>query len=193
MQRVVFACVQSAGRSQMAAAFFNHLTDRSRAVAVSAGTRPAARVHPEVIAAMREVGIDLEGAVPQRLTPDLARGAAWLVTMGCGEECPVIPGVKREDWPLPDPKGQALDAVRAIRDEVRARVEAFARRERFMTPAIVEAGPGDVPEMLSFLAANGLPAAGLAEHATDVLVARDGGRLVGSAALETYGRDALLR
>jgi arsenate reductase (thioredoxin) len=129
MIRVVFACVHNAGRSQMAAAFFNQRSDPSRAMAVSAGTQPAAHVHAEVIEAMREVGIDLAAASPRQLTPELVAGAQWLVTMGCGEECPVVPSAAREDWPLADPKGLGLDAVRAIRDEVRARVDAFGRRE----------------------------------------------------------------
>ncbi|MGH9347496.1 MAG: arsenate reductase ArsC [Vicinamibacterales bacterium] len=129
MQKIVFACVHNAGRSQMAAAFFNRLADGARALALSAGTQPATHVHPEVVAAMREAGIDLGGAVPQRLTPELARDAAWLVTMGCGDECPIVPGARREDWPLADPAGQDIGAVRAIRDEVRARVEAFVDRE----------------------------------------------------------------
>jgi arsenate reductase (thioredoxin) len=122
--------VHNAGRSQMAAAFFNAITDAQKARAISAGTQPADGVHPEVVTVMREVGIDLAGARPQRLTPELAAGAAWLVTMGCSEACPFIPGVRVEDWPLQDPKGLGLAAVRAIRDEVRARVEDFARRER---------------------------------------------------------------
>ena len=130
MTRVIFACVHNAGRSQMAAAFFNAITDAQKARALSAGTQPADRVHPEVVVAMREVGIDLAGARPQRLTPELAAGAAWLVTMGCGDACPFVPGASVEDWPLEDPKGLGLDAVRAIRDEIRARVEEFARKER---------------------------------------------------------------
>ncbi len=190
---IVFACVHSAGRSQMASAFFNRLADPSLAIATSAGTQPAERVHPEVVAAMREVGIDLQRAQPQLLTPELAREAAWLVTMGCGEECPIVPGARREDWPLADPKGQSAVTVRAIRDEVRKRVEAFVRREGYVAVAVEQAGRDAIPEVLAFLADNGLPAAGLAEHATDLLVARDRGRLVATAALETYGRDALLR
>jgi arsenate reductase len=130
MIRVVFACVHNAGRSQMAAAFFNQRSDASRAIAVSAGTQPAEHVHPEVVEAMREVGVDLSSASPRYLTPELVAGAQWLVTMGCGEECPVVPGVAREDWPLADPKGRGLDDVRAIRDEVKSRVDAFGRRER---------------------------------------------------------------
>src|SRR6185503_13146034 len=99
-------------------AFFNALADPAKARAISAGTQPAAKVHPEVLAAMKELGHDLSGARPQKLTPELARGAAMLVTMGCGETCPVIPGVPILDWPLPDPKGKGLEAVRPIRDDV---------------------------------------------------------------------------
>jgi arsenate reductase len=126
---VVFACVHNAGRSQMAAAFFTQLADPQRARAVSAGTAPAAHVHPQVVAAMREVGIDLAAARPTKLTPELAAGASLLVTMGCGEACPAVPGLRREDWPLADPKDQQLDGVRAIRDDVRARVHALIARE----------------------------------------------------------------
>lgn len=122
---VIFACIHNAGRSQMSAAFFNALADPARALAVSAGTNPGERVHPEVVAAMREVGIDLAGNQPQRLTRELAEGASWLVTMGCGDECPVVPGLRRDDWPLPDPKGQPVERVREIRDEIRDRVAAF--------------------------------------------------------------------
>ena len=125
----VFACVHNAGRSQMAAAFFNALVDPSRARAVSAGTAPGERVHPEVVAVMREAGIDLAGAKPQKLTESLASGASVLVTMGCGDECPFVPGARVEDWPLEDPKGQPVEKVRAIRDEVRQRVVDLIRRE----------------------------------------------------------------
>jgi len=125
MTRVIFACVHNAGRSQMAAAFFNQLADPSKAAAVSAGTAPGTRVHPEVAETMREAGLDLSGATPRLLTADLAEGAAWLITMGCGDECPVVPGVRRDDWPLQDPKGQPVARVREIRDEVHARVQAF--------------------------------------------------------------------
>jgi arsenate reductase len=131
MKTVIFACVHNAGRSQMAAAFFARLADPALARAVSAGTQPSERVHPEVVEAMREVGVDLSVAQPQRLTPQLAEGAAWLVTMGCGDECPVVPGVRRADWPLPDPKGQPPARVREIRDEVRARVARFVTEQRW--------------------------------------------------------------
>jgi arsenate reductase len=123
--KVVFACVHNAGRSQMAAAFFNQLADPTKARAISAGTQPGERVHPEVVEAMREEGFDLSPLRPQRLTADLARGASLLVTMGCSDECPVIPGADRADWPLQDPKGQSPDRVREIRDDIRSRVESL--------------------------------------------------------------------
>jgi arsenate reductase len=122
MMTVLFACVHNAGRSQMAAAWFNALADPARARAISAGTEPAEHVHPEVVQAMREVGIDLEPAVPQRLTDELANSASILITMGCGEACPIVPGVKRLDWELQDPKGQDLGQVRGIRDVIKAHV-----------------------------------------------------------------------
>src|SRR5688572_10350138 len=100
----------------MAAALFNQMADPARAEAVSAGTTPADRVHPEVADAMREVGVDLAGSKPQLLTAELAAGTRLLVTMGCGEECPHIPGVEVQDWPLEDPKGQPLARVREIRN-----------------------------------------------------------------------------
>lgn len=124
---VLFACVQNAGRSQMAAAFFNQLADPVKARALSAGTRPGGTVHPEVVDVMQEVGIDLSAARPRRLTPELAGRVCLLVTMGCGEDCPWIPSLERDDWALPDPKGQPLEEVRAIRDDIRGRVEALVR------------------------------------------------------------------
>jgi len=125
MTTVIFACVHNAGRSQMSAALFNLLADPKVARAVSAGTNPGERVHPEVLEAMRELGVDLADVRPQKLTAELARGAAWLITMGCGDECPVVPGVRRADWPLEDPKGKPVARVREIRDDIRARVAAF--------------------------------------------------------------------
>jgi arsenate reductase len=125
VERVVFACLHNAGRSQMAAAFFNRSADPAKASAVSAGTTPGERVHPEVAAVMREAGIDLSGAKPQFLTSELARGARLLVTMGCGEQCPFIPGAQVVDWPLEDPKGKPTERVREIRDEVELRVLAL--------------------------------------------------------------------
>lgn len=132
MKTAIFACVHNAGRSQMAAAFFNALADPGRARALSAGTEPGERVHPEVAAAMLEVGIDLSAAKPQRLTEELARGAALLITMGCGDRCPYVPGLRREDWPLEDPKGKPLAQVRLIRGEIRVRVEELLGREGWL-------------------------------------------------------------
>jgi len=134
MKTVIFACIHNAGRSQMAAAWFNALADSAKARAISAGTDPGMRVHPEVLEAMREVGIDLSGKTPQKLTDELARRADMLVTMGCGEQCPVVPGLKRDDWPLEDPKGKPIERVREIRDDVRARVGELLRREHWDRP-----------------------------------------------------------
>ncbi len=125
---VLFACVHNAGRSQMAAAWFNRLADPATARAISAGTEPAAHVHPEVVAVMAEAGIDLSGEAPTFLSEALAQQAQMLITMGCGDQCPVVPGAIRDDWPLPDPKGQAIDDVRALRDVIRARVGELVAR-----------------------------------------------------------------
>jgi arsenate reductase (thioredoxin) len=146
MTKVIFACVHNAGRSQMAAAWFNRLVTESTPNsqtptpnsqlstpnargpwAISAGTAPGERVHPEVVAVMKEVGIDLSSATPRKLTAELAQGADLLVTMGCGDECPYVPGLKIEDWPLEDPKGKPIERVREIRDEIRRRVEGLLR------------------------------------------------------------------
>lgn len=129
MLKVIFACVHNAGRSQMAAAFFNHLSDRQKAQAISAGTQPGERVHPEVLAVMQEAGIDLSHVKPQKLTKELAADAQLLITMGCGDECPYVPGLRRDDWPLPDPKGLPLEEVRSVRDEVKRRVQELISRE----------------------------------------------------------------
>lgn len=131
MTRVIFACVHNAGRSQMAAAFFSALADPAVAQALSAGTQPGPRVHPEVVTAMQELGIDLSGAQPQLLTPELAGSASLLITMGCGDACPNVPGLQRDDWPLPDPKGQPLERVREIRDEIRGRVQRLLDANRW--------------------------------------------------------------
>jgi len=122
---VVFACVHNAGRSQMAAAIFNAFADPGTARAMSAGTNPADRVHPEVVQVMHEVGVDLRDAAPQKLTDDVTRDADWLITMGCGDECPVLPGVRRDDWPIDDPKGRSLADVRRIREEIELRVRSL--------------------------------------------------------------------
>ena len=130
MITVIFACVHNAGRSQMAAAWFNELADPKKARAISAGTEPGERVHPEVLTAMREQGVDLSSAKPELLTGRMIADAAWLVTMGCGEACPVAPpAVVRDDWPFEDPKGKPLERVREIRDEIRRRVETLVREQ----------------------------------------------------------------
>ena len=113
----------------MAAAFLNALADPARVQGMSAGTQPAERVHPEVLATMSEVGLDLSAAKPNLLTEALARTAALLVTMGCGDRCPYVPGLRRLDWELQDPKGQPADVVRRIRDDIRARVEKLVADE----------------------------------------------------------------
>ena len=121
--KVIFACVHNAGRSQMAAAWFNAMADASTAVAVSAGTEPGTRVHPEVVEAMNEVGIDLSYEKPRILNDDVTANARLLVTMGCGEACPYVPGLERDDWPLEDPKGKPVERVREIRDDIRSRIQ----------------------------------------------------------------------
>ncbi|HIA52590.1 MAG TPA: arsenate reductase ArsC [Candidatus Melainabacteria bacterium] len=118
--KVIFACVHNAGRSQMAAAFYNKFASSSHAI--SAGTEPAERVHDCVVEAMNEVGIDLSSSKPQKLNEVLARDADLLITMGCGDSCPVVPGLKRDDWALADPKGKSISEVRLIRDDIRERV-----------------------------------------------------------------------
>ena len=125
MITVLFACVHNAGRSQIAAALFNRHADPSVARAISAGTHPAEHVHPEVVELMKARGIDLSSARPQKLTPELAATANWLITMGCGDECPVVPGTRREDWPLEDPKGQPPEKVSAIIGDIEQRVRSL--------------------------------------------------------------------
>src|SRR5438874_5688359 len=132
MKNVIFACVHNAGRSQIAAAWFQALSDRKAAQAISAGTQPANRVHGEVITAMKEAGIDLSFARPQLLTEELARGADMLVTMGCDEACPIIPGIEREDWPVAD---QGTIAGSGSRDSRRHSSASYgdARRKKLGT------------------------------------------------------------
>jgi arsenate reductase (thioredoxin) len=131
MDTVIFACVHNAGRSQMAATIFNQLADPRSARAVSAGTQPGDRVHPVVVEVMKELGLDLAQNRPQKLTDELAQGATLLITMGCGDECPYVPGLARDDWPLPDPKGRPIEEVRKIRDEVRRRVSELLDARRW--------------------------------------------------------------
>jgi len=137
MKKVVFACVQGAGRSQMAAAFFNELSEPSMVRALAAGTHPADRVPDIVVQAMNESGIDLAHQKPRLLTAELAEGAAFLITMGCGEDCPEVPGAKREDWALQDPGGRELKDLRTIRDEIRRRVSELIQREGWGNRSLV--------------------------------------------------------
>ena len=124
MANVLFVCLHNAGRSQMSQALFEREAGGAHA-SRCAGTTPGKRVHPEVVEAMLELGIDLSGRRPRRLTDDLARWADVIVTMGCGDECPYIPGKRYVDWDLPDPKDRPLAEVRAIRDDIAARVAAL--------------------------------------------------------------------
>jgi len=119
---VLFVCVHNAGRSQMAAGWLAHLAG-DRIEVRSAGTAPADRVNPVAVQAMAEVGIDLTAAAPKVLTADAVRASDVVITMGCGDTCPIFPGTRYLDWPLDDPAGQALDAVRPIRDRIRDNVE----------------------------------------------------------------------
>ena len=123
---VLFLCVHNAGRSQMALGWFRHLAD-GRASALSAGSEPAEEINPLAIDAMAEVGIDIATEAPKRWTDEALTASDVVVTMGCGDTCPVVPGTRYEDWPLDDPAGQDLDTVRRIRDEIRERVEHLLR------------------------------------------------------------------
>jgi protein-tyrosine-phosphatase len=125
MTSVLFVCLHNAGRSQMSQALFERAAD-GRHTALSAGTTPAEHVHPEVIEVMKELGIDLAGRRPQLLTRELAEQADVVVTMGCGDACPYIPGRRYVDWDLPDPKGQPLREIRATRDDIEQKVTALA-------------------------------------------------------------------
>jgi protein-tyrosine-phosphatase len=121
---VLFVCVHNAGRSQMAAGYLAHLGG-GRIQVLSAGSQPADAVNPVAVAAMAEEGIDISAAAPKVLTPEAVQVSDVVVTMGCGDACPFYPGIRYEDWELDDPAGQGIDAVRPIRDEIRARVEAL--------------------------------------------------------------------
>jgi arsenate reductase len=121
---VLFVCVHNAGRSQMAAAWLTHLAG-DRIEVRSAGSAPADRVNPAAVEAMREAGIDMSAEVPKVLTTEAVRASDYVITMGCGDTCPVFPGKRYLDWKLDDPAGQGVEAVRPIRDEIRARIEAL--------------------------------------------------------------------
>jgi arsenate reductase len=124
MARVLFVCLHNAGRSQMSSALFEQAAG-GRHTALSAGTTPAEHVHPEVLQVMHEIDVDLSDRRPQLLTRELAEQADLIVTMGCGDQCPYIPGKRYVDWDLPDPKGRPLAEVRATRDAIARRVRAL--------------------------------------------------------------------
>ena len=121
MTTVLFLCIHNAGRSQMAAGWLRHLAGDDVTV-LSAGSEPASSVNPAAVEAMAEVGIDIAGAQPQRWDGEMLEATDVVVTMGCGDECPYVPGTRYVDWPVPDPAGQSVDAVRPIRDEIEQRV-----------------------------------------------------------------------
>jgi arsenate reductase len=205
MKTVVFACVENAGRSQMAAAFFNEAAP-PEVRAVSAGTRPAPGVHPEVVDAMREAGVELTER-PRVLSPAVLDGAQLLVTMGCGEDCPFVPGLRREDWSLPDPKGQPPAVVRAIRDDIRSRVHelvtgrrweydpqtAPAGREAHSPAAPARVQPADLRTVGAFLEGMSLDPAGLEDPNVRVFAVGDASGILGSVAIELEDGVALLR
>jgi arsenate reductase len=141
MSTVLFVCRQNAGRSQMSQALFERASG-GRHQALSAGTTPAPHVHPEVVEVMRELGIDLADRTPQRLTQELAARADVVVTMGCGDECPVIPGKRYMGWDLTDPARRSLDQVRAVRDDIGQRVRGLADElDNLAGPSLLCDGP----------------------------------------------------
>lgn len=200
MKTVLFACVHNAGRSQMGAAWLNHLADPQKARAFSAGTAPGARVHPEVLEVMREVGIDLSNEMPRFLSDELAQRADLLVTLGCGEACPAISGLRRTDWPLEDPKGKPAARVREIRDEVKARVERLLLEEGWGRPTgiadvtgIRPLGGDDLPAVLALLERAGLPLVGVQENLDAFMIVEHDGSVIACGGVERYGSDGLLR
>jgi arsenate reductase len=136
MATVLFVCRQNAGRSQMSQALFEQAAC-GRHTALSAGTTPARQVHPEVVEVMRELGINLTGRTPQLLTLELAEQADLVITMGCGDQCPHIPGKRYIDWDLPDPAGRPLDEVRATRDEIAGRIKSLLAELTSFSPSTV--------------------------------------------------------
>ncbi|KAG0252289.1 hypothetical protein DFQ27_008166 [Actinomortierella ambigua] len=131
MSDIMFACVHNAGRSQMAAAFFNKHKTQDDIRGISAGTNPASEVHPVVKDAMMEIGIDLSRIQPTKLTPELAKTCSTIVTMGCGETCPYVPGVKIIDWSITDPKNKPLEQVRDIRGEIETKIKEFVAENHY--------------------------------------------------------------
>ncbi|GAM26854.1 hypothetical protein SAMD00019534_100290 [Acytostelium subglobosum LB1] len=128
-KKVLFACIQNAGRSQMSAALFNLHCSNKGWTAISAGTNPATHVHPAVVETMKEKGVDLTNNIPQKLTLELAQTATIFVTMGCGDACPYVPGIKIVEWQIEDPKNKPAEQVRLIRDDLEARIIDFIKQE----------------------------------------------------------------
>ncbi|KAG0277777.1 hypothetical protein BGZ95_005361 [Linnemannia exigua] len=131
MSDIMFACIHNAGRSQMAAAFFNKHKTNPSIKGISAGTNPATEVHPVVREIMLEVGIDLTNITPVKLTTELAQTVSTIVTMGCGETCPFVPGVKIVDWAVTDPKNKPVEEARVIRDEIEQRIKGFVAENKY--------------------------------------------------------------
>ncbi|KAF8946976.1 hypothetical protein BGZ47_010734 [Haplosporangium gracile] len=131
MSDIMFACVHNAGRSQMAAAFFNRHKTHPSIRGISAGTNPATEVHPVVREIMSEIGIDLTNITPVKLTTELAQTVSTIVTMGCGETCPFVPGVKIIDWAIEDPKSKSVEEARVIRDAIEQRIKMFISENNY--------------------------------------------------------------
>ncbi len=199
VEKVLFVCVHGAGRAPMAAALFNRFADPERAAAIAAGTRPAARVHPEALAAMKEIGIDLADAVPQSSSDELARTVSVLVTMGCGANCPVAPGVERHDWPIEETNGKPRERVYAIRNELRDRVrkllaaKGWARDSAAAAANLTPARTDDANAIRELLAISQLPVEGLERAFPDGFVVARAPEPVGCAGLEVYEEAGLLR
>jgi arsenate reductase len=137
MATILFVCLQNAGRSQMSQALFERAAGHAHR-ALSAGTTPADQVHPEVVQVMRELDLDLSGRTPQLLTREVAEQADIVVTMGCGDQCPYIPGKRYVEWELPDPSGRPMDKVREVRDEIARRVRDLSPRLRGRAPGTTD-------------------------------------------------------
>ncbi|KAG2237645.1 protein tyrosine phosphatase [Thamnidium elegans] len=130
-QKIMFACIHNAGRSQMATAFFNKHKTSDKVLGISAGSVPADKVHPNVVEVMAAIGIDLSNVKPQKLTKELAETVSIIVTMGCNEACPYVPGVQIIDWLIPDPKGSDANSTLTIRDDIEERIKQFIKEQGF--------------------------------------------------------------
>jgi arsenate reductase (thioredoxin) len=174
MKSVLFLCVHNAGRSQMALGWFEHLA-RGRAQAWSGGSEPADRINAVAIEAMAEVGIDIRAGHPKRWTDEMLHRADVVVTMGCGDSCPFYPGTRYEDWPIDDPAGRGLDAVRIIRDQIGERVRELLAALGAGDPSEVTNMPGASPETrhVKAMNANWKPNGALAEGRFELMIVTD--------------------